>query len=103
MSHRCAVSVPVAVLLRIVRKRDAGCCSGAEHLGEIDRILTTIIPRHDETAQRTSGAMHVASSAKALVAVCIMKHNREKRFDKKLLARLVREAVPIVTGSGSDA
>lgn len=83
---------PVAVLLRIVSGRDAGCCSGAEHLGEIDRILTTIIPRHDETAQRISGAMHEASSAKALVAVFIMKHNRQKRFYKKLLARLVRES-----------
>ena len=30
---------PVAVLLRIVSGRDAGCCSGAEYLGEIDRAF----------------------------------------------------------------
>jgi hypothetical protein len=69
----------------------------------IDRVLTTVIPRHDETAQGISAAMHEASPAKAVVAVVIMKHNRQERFDKRLLARLVREVVPIVTGSGSDA
>jgi hypothetical protein len=88
---------PVAVLLRIVSGRDAGCCSGAEYLGEIDRVLTTVIPRHDETAKGISGAMHEASPAKAVVAVVIMKHNRQKRFHKKLLACLVSEVVPIVT------
>jgi hypothetical protein len=83
---------PVAVLLRIVSGRHAGCCSGAEYLREIDRVPTTVIPRHDETVQGISGAMHQASPAKAVVAVVIMKHNRQERLDKKLLARLVREA-----------
>jgi hypothetical protein len=47
--------------------------------------------------------MHEASPAKAVVAVVIIKHNWQERFDKRLLARLVREVVPIVTGSGGDA
>ncbi|RZU35774.1 hypothetical protein BDD14_5876 [Edaphobacter modestus] len=41
---------PVAVLLRIISGRDAEYCSGAEYFGEIDRVLTTVILRHEETA-----------------------------------------------------
>ena len=41
---------PVAVQLQIISGRDADCCSGAEFFGEIDRVLTTVSPRHDETA-----------------------------------------------------
>jgi hypothetical protein len=37
-------------LLLIISGRGADCCSDAEYFGEIDRVLNTVIPRHDETA-----------------------------------------------------
>jgi hypothetical protein len=94
---------PIAVLLRDRKRKRCRLLLRWRVPPGIDRVLTTVIPRHDETAQGIFAAMHEASPAKAVVAVVIMKHNRQERFDKRLLARLVREVVPIVTGSGSDA
>jgi hypothetical protein len=87
---------PSVVLMWVVGGGDSCRCPRADDLGKIDCVLATIISGHRQTAKRISSPVKEASPAKPVVSVIVVKDNRQEGFDEQLLARLIREIVPIV-------
>src|ERR1700686_2166303 len=88
---------------RIVEIRDASGSAGTDDFTRIEGFVSGIVSGDDGAGESVLGALEKAALAQGVVAVILMRDDRDDGFDHVILDRLIDKAVPVVAGIAGSA